>query len=629
MSSSVSDAPKTTAHALTLTALGIVFGDIGTSPLYAVREAFHGPHSMPPTPQNILGVLSLIVWALILVISLKYLLFVLRADNKGEGGVLALTALAAPPRFCSKYRWSRFLLYLGLLGASFLFGDGVVTPAISVLSAVEGLKVATPFFDPFVIPLTISILAGLFFSQSLGTAKIGSVFGPIILFWFLTIGALGLNAIIQDPTVIKAVNPYYAYDYFVGNGWSGFIVLGAVLLVVTGGEALYADMGHFGAGPIKRAWFWVALPCLLLNYFGQSALLLGHPAAVSNPFFLLAPSWALYPLVILAAMAAVIASQALISGLFSLTRQAVQLGYFPRFKIIHTSSEEIGQIYIPHINWMLFIATCFAVFEFGSSSALAAAYGIAVSLTMLVTTILVCSVALQRWRWSWPATLLVLLVLLTIDLSFLGANATKIADGGWFPLVISGIVFTLMTTWRRGRQILRVRLREKTIPLSNFLEQIQQNPPVKISGSAIFMTGDPEGTPLALMHNVKHNKCLHGKNALLTVVAEQDAHISKSERVHIRTIRTDFYRIVARYGFMQRPDIYDILSACAAKGLHIDIADTTFYLGRETLIASSNPGMAIWREHVFAFMTRNSERATAYFNIPVDQVVEVGIQIEI
>lgn len=615
--------------ALTLAALGVVFGDIGTSPLYALREAFHGSHSTGVNPDNIMGVLSLVVWALILVISIKYLLFVLRADNRGEGGVLALTALVAPDKGPSASVWSRNLLYLGLFGSALLFGDGVITPAISVLSAVEGLTIVTPLFAPYVIPITVMILALLFFSQHYGTARIGSVFGPVILFWFLVLGALGIYRIIEEPRVLEAVNPQYAFEFFQNNGWSGFFILGAVFLVVTGGEAMYADMGHFGKGPIRKAWFFVALPGLLLNYFGQGALLLTSPESADSPFFKLAPSWALLPLVGLATMATVIASQALISGVYSLAQQAVHLGYAPRMKVVHTSHDEMGQIYIPFINWTLFVLTVLLVVEFGSSNALASAYGMAVAMTMTITTFLACVVAAQKWNWKWPSVAAAALLFLLVDLLFLSANFSKIWDGGWVPLAMGTVVFTLMTTWKRGRKVLAQRLRDKAISLEEFLKQILIHPPLRIPGIALFMTSDPWGTPPALLHNVRHNKCIHDRTILLTVATRPVPHIAADKRVEVSTPSSGFVRILAFYGFMETPDIKEILQACKSHGLHFNMKDVTFFLGRETILPSSWPGMALWREKLFALMSRNAERATAYFNIPPEQVVEVGIQVEI
>jgi KUP system potassium uptake protein len=617
------------SRSLTLAALGVVFGDIGTSPLYAVREAFHGTDSIAATPENIIGVLSLILWSLIIVISIKYLMFVMKADNRGEGGVLALTALAAPPRFARKSFRIRVLLYIGLFGSALLFGDGVITPAISVLSAVEGLEIATPMFSHIVLPLTIAILAGLFLTQRHGTARIGAVFGPIILLWFITIGLLGVSGIVQEPLVLRAIDPLNAIQFFRQNGAAGFFVLGAIFLVVTGGEALYADMGHFGRRPIQKAWFLVALPGLVLNYFGQGALILRDPEAVRNPFYFLVPHWALFPLVIIATMATVIASQALISGVFSLTRQAIQLGYFPRIRIVHTSSEEIGQIYIPIINWALFAMTCYLVLGFGSSTSLASAYGIAVSMTMVITSVLACAVAYRWWRWHWLKTIAVLTGLLIIDFVFLGANFSKITDGGWVPLTLGGAIFTLMTTWKKGRKILMERMREHALPLEQFIEQIVASPPVRAPGTSVFMTGDPEGTPPALLHNLRHNKVLHTRNILLTVLTRDIPHVPHGESVEIQTLWKDFYRVVAHYGFMETPDMGAIIKACFAKGLHLRMDQLTFFLGREILIPTKRPGMALWREYLFAFMSKNAERAGSYFNIPPNQVVEIGMQIEL
>lgn len=633
MKSAIAEIPDGRKHhgaiqSLTLAALGIVFGDIGTSPLYALRETFHHSNGFAVNQLNVLGILSLILWSLIVVISLKYLLFVLRADNKGEGGVLALTALTVPSRFPTSLA-GKTLLYLGLFGAALLYGDGVITPAISVLSAVEGLEVATHMFTPFVLPITFGILIALFMSQRQGTAKIGKVFGPIICLWFLTIGILGVFGILQNPSVIAALNPQYAFQFFIQNGFGGFLVLGSVFLAVTGGEALYADMGHFGRRPIQRGWFFVAFPALALNYFGQGAIILQDPQAVANPFYNLAPDWALYPLVTLATLATVIASQALISGIFSVTRQAMQLGFMPRFQIVHTSSEEIGQIYLPKINWTLLVMTLWCVFEFRTSSALASAYGIAVSITMVITTLLACSVAMSHWRWSKVKTFSVLFLFLLVDFVFLGSNLAKIGDGGWVTLAIGGFMFTVMTTWRRGRFILAQRLRSKSIAFSEFLKQIGANPPARVSGVAIFMTGDPEGTPPALLHNVKHSKVLHSKNALLTVEHAEHPYINEFDGITFEELSSDFYRIKARYGFMQAPDIHQILKVCSQKNLHFDIEEITFFLGRETLFASPKPGMALWREHLFSFMSQNAERATAYFNIPPDRVVEIGLQIEL
>ncbi|HEX4925071.1 MAG TPA: potassium transporter Kup [Bdellovibrionales bacterium] len=615
--------------ALSLAALGVVFGDIGTSPLYAFREAFHGSHSLAITPTNVLGVLSLVLWSLILVITVKYVFFVLRADNRGEGGVLTLTALAAPPRLVKRGQINYLALYLGLFGSALLFGEGVLTPAITVLGAVEGLELATPVFSHYVVPLTLVILFALFYWQHQGTARIGAIFGPVILIWFIVIGGLGIYGIIQNPVVIGALSPLHAVRFFQENGTVGFWALGAVMLAVTGAEALYADMGHFGRKPIQVAWFFAALPGLALNYFGQGAILLLNPENAVNPFYNLAPSWALYPLVALSTAAAVIASQALISGVYSLTRQAIQLGYSPRIRIVHTSSEEIGQIYVPHINWIMLAVTSLLVLEFGSSAALASAYGAGVSATMLITTTLVSLVALQRWRWNVFAVIGVFLLFGTIDVLFFSANLSKIPDGGWVPFTIAIIVFTCMTTWRLGRRVLMERLKEKSISFEEFIRRLRENPPVRVRGTAVFMTGDPQGVPPALLHNVRHNKAMHERNVLITVATEDLPHISKEERVDLIELAPQFYRITAYYGFMETPDIRDVLSACSVKGVDLKLEDISFFLGRETLIPTRRPGMAIWREYLFALMSRNAERATAYFNIPADQVVELGIQVEL
>lgn len=612
---------------LVLTALGVVFGDIGTSPLYAIREAFYGEHSIPLTPDNVMGVLSLIVWSLVIVVSTKYLLFVMRADNKGEGGVLALTALVWGPRKLAGVPPG--VLFLGLFGAALLFGDGILTPAITVLSAVEGLKVATPIFEPYVVPISIFILFVLFLMQRHGTAKIGNIFGPMILIWFGSIGILGLVEIFDNPGVIAALNPYYAVHFSYMNSDHALIVLAAVFLVVTGAEALYADMGHFGREPIKRAWFIVVFPCLILNYFGQGALLIRNPAAAVNPFFGLCPDWFLYPMVGIATTAAIIASQALISGVFSLTRQAVQLGYAPRIKIIHTSAQEVGQIYVPFVNWTLLVLTIWVVLEFGSSSRLAGAYGIAISITMVITTLLAGVVARKSWNWSRLVSVTVLAVFLAIDVVFFAANSMKIHDGGWFPITLGFIIFALMTTWKRGRRILMKRLRQQSEPFPDFMKRIEGESPLRVRGTAVFMTGDKEGTPPALLHNLKHNHILHERIVLLTILTEDAPRVPFNERVEIEKLGQGFYRITGHYGFMETPNIMDILDACRTKGVTVNLGDITFFLGRETLLSSDTPSMSLWRKMLFSFMSRNAERATTFFNIPPDKVVEIGLQIRI
>jgi KUP system potassium uptake protein len=622
---------------LALLALGVVYGDIGTSPLYALREAFNGPHAIALTAGNVLGVLSLIFWSLVLVISIKYLVFVMRADNKGEGGILALMALVQRGRGARGLTPGRVVIVLGIFGAALMYGDSVITPAMTVLSAVEGLGVAAPALQPWVIPLAIIILIGLFAIQSRGTAKVGAMFGPVMLLWFATLAVLGIAEIATRPGVLVALSPHHAVRFFLEHGRGGFLVLGAVFLVVTGGEALYADMGHFGVHPIRLVWFALVLPSLLLNYFGQGALLINDPTAAVNPFYRLAPSWALYPLIVLAAAAAVIASQAVISGAFSLTRQAMQLGYSPRMRIEHTSSREMGQIYVPGMNWALMLVTVALVLGFGAlapdgqlpSSRLAAAYGVAVSGEMVLTTLLLFMLTRQVWGWSLTRAGALIAFFLIFDLAFLGANALKIPQGGWVPLVIGISAYLLMTTWKRGREILSKRMMEKTVPLKLLLADLAAEPPIRVPGTAVFMYGSADGTPPALVHNLAHNKVLHEKVVFLTVITEEVPHVAPAERVTVKGIGKGFHSAVARYGFMEDPEIDEILEACKRQQLDIPIEGTTFFLGRETLIASDRPGMAIWRERLFAFMTRNALRATAFFKIPPNQVFEVGAQIEL
>lgn len=613
---------------LSLAALGVVYGDIGTSPLYALRECFHGPHSINPTPANILGVLSLIFWSLIIVISIKYLVFVLHADNRGEGGILSLTALATPIRPSGKSeRW--FLIAMGIFGAALLYGDGIITPAISVLGAMEGLSVATPLLNPYVVPITVLILVVLFLFQSRGTAGIGRVFGPVTLTWFSALAILGVMQIVQYPEVLVAVNPLHGFDFFMRNGWLGFLILGSVFLVVTGGEALYADMGHFGMRPIRLAWFAIVLPALLLNYFGQGALLLEDPATAENPFYRLAPSWGLYPLVLLATSAAIIASQAIITGAFSLTMQAVQLGFSPRLKINHTSSREFGQIYIPAVNWALMLGCIAIVVGFRTSSNLAAAYGVAVTSTMVITTILFYVVARNRWGWGLlPAGLLTGFFLI-IDLSFFGANIIKVTHGGWFPLLLAALVFIVMTTWKKGRRILNERIQSEAQPLEEFLEEVARHPPGRVPGTAVFMNGQATRTPPALMHNLEHNKVLHQRVIFITVKTRQVPYVSLDQRVEVESIGNGFYRMRVFYGYMEDPDIPKVLESLSLPGFVFNPDETTYFLGVETIIASKRPGMALWREKIFALMSRNATSATAYFCLPPDRVVEMGSQIEI
>jgi len=612
---------------LTLTAVGVVYGDIGTSPLYAMRECFFGSHSVAPTQANVLGVLSLIIYSLLLVISIKYIAIVMRADNQGEGGILALTALL-PQGSAGGPRWP-VLVLMGIFGAALLYGDGMITPAITVLGAVEGIKVATPLFDPYVVPVTVVILIGVFAIQSRGTDKVGKLFGPVMVLWFVVIAVLGITWLVKAPVVLTSVDPRHAVAFFQEHRLHGFAVLGAVFLVVTGGEALYADMGHFGKRPIRIAWFGLVLPALLLNYFGQGALLLTNPRAIEQPFFLLAPKWALFPLVALASLAAIIASQALISGAFSLTRQAIQLGYSPRLDISHTSSHEIGQVYVPQVNWTLMVCTILIVIGFGSSTALAAAYGIAVTLTMVITAVLLYVVARDRWHWPTPVALAVTGLFLLIDLAFFGANVLKIAHGGWLPLVIGTVLFTLMTTWKTGRRIVAQRLTERAIPLSDFLARVREQPPARVPGTSVFMTAQPKGTPPALAHNLRYNKVLHRHVVILMVTTRPTPHVPEEERFSIKNHGEGLSELTLCYGFMEDPDVPSALLEACAKGLVMDESDVTYFLGRETLIATSTPGMALWRERLFVLIARNAVRATAFFRLPPERVVELGVQVEL
>jgi KUP system potassium uptake protein len=611
---------------LCISTLGIVYGDIGTSPLYALRECFHGPHAVAPSHENVLGVLSLIFWAIVITVTLKYCVYLLQANNRGEGGILALMALVRPV-LGGRVRW--VLIGLGIFGAALLYGDGMITPAVSVLSAVEGLEVATSFFKPYVVPITIVVLIALFLLQRRGTGGVGRIFGPVMLVWFSTIAVLGVMGIRRQPAVLEAVLPSHAVQFFLTNRFHGFLVLGAVFLVATGGEALYADMGHFGPRPIRIDWFAIVAPALLINYFGQGALLLSDPTAAHNPFFRMVPAWGRYPMVILATVAACIASQALISGAFSLTRQAVQLGYLPRVEIIHTSSREIGQIYIPRVNWILMLGTIGLVVGFKTSSSLAAAYGIAVTGTMVITAILAHFVTRRLWHWPLWASIGVTSCFLFVDLAFFGANAVKIADGGWVPLVVALLIYTLMSTWKRGREILAERLQRDALPFSQFVASVHDGMPQRVSGTAVFMAREPEATPTALLHNLKHNKVLHERVVLLTVVNEEIPQVPHRDRIRIDDLGKGFYRVLASYGFMQNPEIPEILRALREAGLDLEIMNTTFFLSRETLIPSKRPGMALWREKLFSLMVRNALRPTDFFRIPVNRVVELGMQVRV
>jgi KUP system potassium uptake protein len=612
---------------LVVGALGVVYGDIGTSPLYALRECFEGKHGVQPTPANVLGILSLIVWTLILIVSIKYLTFVLRADNKGEGGILSLLSLAFGET-TGESRKREFLIVLGVFGAALLYGDGLITPCITVLGAMEGLKVATPKFEPYIVPLTIVVLILLFASQRFGTASVGKVFGPITIVWFVTLSLLGIRGIVAAPRVLSSLSPHHGVEFLLHNGSMGFPVLGAVFLAVTGAEALYADLGHFGARPIRFAWFLIVFPALVLNYLGQGALLLQNPGAVENPFFQLAPSWALFPLVGLATMASIIASQALITGAFSITMQAIQLGYLPRMSIHHTSSVERGQIYMPFVNIVLMLGCIGLVLGFQSSSRLSAAYGIAVTLTMVITTILFYFAARRVWTWSRLQAGSLCFLFLSLELVFFGANALKIPHGGWFTLLVAACIFTVMTTWKTGRRLLGERLSAALLPFEIFLESIRHSPPHRVRGTAIFMAGNPLGTPLALLHNLKHNQVLHERVVLLTITTVEAPHVNKDQRIEVAKLDEGFFRAVAKYGFMEQPDIKEVLRLCSDHQLKIEPEQATFFLSRETIIATQRQGMAVWREHLFAFMARNAQPATVFFNLPANRVVELGMQVE-
>ena len=617
---------------LTLTAIGVVYGDIGTSPIYTIRECFFGPHAVAPTYENVLGVLSLILYSLVLVVSIKYISIVMKADNQGEGGILALTALL--PDRKGKASGGRLatdrpiLIGLGLFGAALLYGDGMITPAITVLSAVEGLKVATPLFDPYVLPLSVAIIVGIFVIQRFGTHRVGGLFGPVMIVWFLVISVLGVSWIVRAPEVLGAVDPRHAVRYFLNNGWHGFPVLGAVVLAVTGGEALYADMGHFGKRPIRLAWYGLVLPALMLNYFGQGSLLLLDPKAAAQPFFIMTPGWALYPVVAVATLAAIIASQALISGAFSLTRQAVLLGYAPRLDIAHTSSDEMGQVYVPQVNWALAVCTILIVLGFRSSSALAATYGIALTITMVITAILLYVVATERWKWPLWAAIAVTAVFLTIDLALFAANSLKILRGGWLPLGVATIIFTLMTTWKTGRRLVATRLSARAIPIDDFIASILATRPARVPGTAVFMTAQPTGTPPALAHNLRYNKVLHEHVVILTVTTAHTPHVAAEQQITVDALGHGLFSVRVHYGFMQDPNVPNALIRARALGLVLDPGDVTYFLGRETIIVSQRKGMAQWRERLFVLMARNAVRATAFFRLPTERVVELGVQVE-
>ncbi|HLA35947.1 MAG TPA: potassium transporter Kup [Rhodocyclaceae bacterium] len=612
---------------LTLAALGVVYGDIGTSPLYALKEVLASAHHpVPITPANVLGVLSLFFWSLMIVVTLKYVYFIMRANNKGEGGIIALMTLALQNNKVDSWR-RRTLIVLGLCGAALFYGDGVITPAISVLSAVEGLELLTPTFKPFIVPITLAILIGLFMLQRKGTAHVGALFGPIMIVWFAVLTALGIGGIVKHPAVLAALDPLYGYEFLRSNAALGFFALGAVVLCVTGAEALYADMGHFGARPIQYAWLGYVLPALTINYFGQGALLLDNPAAIENPFYRLAPEWALSPLVVLATIATIIASQAVISGAFSITQQSIQLGYTPRFEIQHTSEHEIGQIYVPAVNWLLLISIIALVLGFGSSSRLAEAYGIAVTGTMLITNILAISVAMRLWQWSPLRAVLGALPFICIDLSFFLANLIKVFDGGWFPLAFGLAIFILLTTWKRGRELVSARLAADAFELKPFIEDIVANRLSRVPGTAVFMAQNPDATPHAMLHSIKHYKALHEQVVVLSVRVFDIPYVPEIDRVEVHRLMENFWQVIVQYGFKDKPDIPVALGLCEPCGLNIEMMETTFFLGRTTLIPKVHSDMAYWRELIFIALFRNAGSATTYFNIPSNRVVELGSQV--
>ncbi|MGB3838655.1 MAG: potassium transporter Kup [Rhodanobacter sp.] len=614
--------------ALALGAVGVVYGDIGTSPLYTLKEVF-GEHGVPVTPANVLGALSLVFWSLIIVVSIKYVLFIMRADNNGEGGIMALLALAQ--RSARDVPYLRMgLIVLGLFGAALFYGDGVITPAISVLSAVEGLKVAAPGLEPWVLPITVGVIIGLLWLQKHGTHRIGAVFGPVCVIWFSSIAGLGVLGIARHPEVLRALSPTYGIDFFLRNHAEAFFALGAVVLAVTGTEALYADMGHFGRRPIQLAWFNFVLPALVLNYFGQGALILHDPAAVANPFYHLVPRFMLYPMIALATTATVVASQAVISGAFSMTREAMQLGYMPRMRVVHTSSEMAGQIYVPWINRILLILIVAAVLGFRSSDNLGAAYGIAVTGTMVTTTLLALVVARYQWRWRLPAVIATGTALLTVDVAFFSANLVKVEHGGWFPLALGLCVFAVMTTWRRGRELVVREIQQGGVALAPFIRNLADHPLVRVPGTAVFLTANAEAIPSSLLHNLKHNKVLHERNVLLTVETLDTPRAEPPERLAWTALGQGFTRLRLRFGFSEDPDIPLRLAQCGHHGLPFDMMDTTFFLSRETVVAGRHAhGMAAWRDRLFAFMAHNALSATAFFRIPGNRRIELGSEVEI
>jgi KUP system potassium uptake protein len=614
---------------LVIGAIGVVFGDIGTSPLYTMRQVFGTSYGLALTTDNVLGLLSLVFWALIVIVTFKYVVLMMRADNRGEGGQLALTALIAHGLGRNdRLRW--WLIGFGIFGAAMFFGDAMITPAISVLSAVEGIAIITPALGDYIVPATVTIMVALFAIQKHGTASVGKLFGPVTLLWFCTIAVLGTLQIVDNPGVLWAMSPYYAFRFIADHPLTTFLALGAVVLAVTGTEALYTDMGHFGRAPIRRAWLFFVFPALVLNYFGQGALLLDRPDAIRNPFYLLAPSWFLVPLVVLATCATVVASQAVLSGAFSLARQAVQMGYAPRLEMTHTSEREIGQIYVPFINWTLFVAVLALVVGFGSSSALAGAYGIAVTMAMMIDSVLIFFVMIRVWRWPLAAAIAIMLPIALIDFAFLSSNALKIPDGGWFPLVIGALVFTLLTTWKRGRSLLMQRLAEDTMPLEVFIPSIEASPPPRVPGTAVFMTAQPNRVPHALLHNLKHNKVLHERVVFLTITTRDFPYVlDEDNRYEIKPVGAHFYQMIGYYGFKEDPNVPELLELASTEGFVFDMMDTSFFLSRETLIPTKFAGMALWREKLFVAMSKNAVKSSDFFSVPTNRVVELGTQVQL
>jgi len=619
---------KKPVAALTLAALGVVYGDIGTSPLYAAKETFNPDHGIPLNTANVLGGLSAIFWALMIVVSLKYVILIMRANNKGEGGIMALLALASSA-VKDRPRWVAPIMILGVFGASLFYGDAVLTPAISVLSAVEGLEVGTAAFKPYVVPIAVGVVVGLFALQRQGTSLVGALFGPVAVVWFLAIAALGVRGIAGAPEVLSAVNPLHALDFVTQHGYSSFVVLGAVLLAFTGAEALYADMGHFGKAPIRMAWFGLVFPALVLNYFGQGALLITNPKALDNPFYLLAPEWALYPTVALATAATVIASQATISGTYSLTKQAIQLDYLPRMNVTQTSESEIGQIYIRGANWVLLLVILAAVIGFGSSTRLASAYGVAVTGTMLVTTILTFFVIRFAWGYNLFLSIAATGFFILVDAAFFSSSLLKIVEGGWFPLALGAIVFTVMTTWHRGRQIAMAVQKETGTSIESFLDSLAENPVPRVPGTAMFMAGNADAVPRALLRNFACNRVLHERVVLLTVIIREVPWVTASERIKVETLKHGFYRVIVYFGFMDTPDVSRALDHCKEHGLAFEPLQTWFLLSRATVVPTPGKGMALWRERLFAAMARHARTAGDYFNIPAAQVIELGTKLEI